>query len=456
MKFKKKRPGIFEISKPKLKEIIDMNHKLVKLSKLIDWKRLEEIFSKYYHPSYGRPAKSVRLMVGLHFLKYMYDLSDEDVVERWKENPYWQYFTGENRFQYEFPIHPTSMTKWRNRIKGEDLEKLLEETVRSGFKSGYLKVSEVKRVNVDTTVQEKNISYPRDIQLCYNLIKHLVRYAKKVGLKLKQTYMRVGKRVLREYGGHIHANQYKRAKKKLNKMKTFLGRLYREIERKLSDRLKLSEEFRHLSELYEKLLKQDRRSKDKIYSIHEPEVACIGKGKQHKKYEFGNKVGLVTSNVKNFILSCVSFRGNPYDGHTLKSTLSLAEKIVKRIGSKIREAAVDLGYRGHNYEGEVKVHIVKRKLRGLKLSFKKFLKRRSAIEAGISHLKRDSRLDRNYLKGVKGDEINAVLSACGYNLRLILAFLYFFVKMKWEEFEEKIGNFIKFYTNELKFYFVSF
>ena len=451
MKFKKKKLDIFESSKPQLEEIIDNNHKLIKLSKLIDWESLEKVFSKYYHPKFGRPAKSVRLMVGLHFLKYMYDLSDEEIVERWLENPYWQYFTGEERFQYKFPIHPTSMTKWRNRIKEEDLLKLLEETVKSGFKSGYLKGSDVKRVNVDTTVQEKNISYPRDIQLYYKLMEHLVKYAKSVGLKLKQTYLKVGKKLLKAYGGYIHANQYKRAKRVLKKMKTCMGRLYREIKRKLGESLKSSKEFEHLSNLYERLSKQSKNSKNKIYSIHEPEVACIGKGKQHKKYEFGNKVGILSTNKKNFILSCISFKGNPYDGHTLKENLLSAEKTVRELGYKVEEAVVDLGYRGHDYEGEVKVNIVKRSLRGLKLSFKKFLKRRSAIEAGISHLKRDSRLDMNYLKGVKGDTINAVLSACGYNLRLILAFVYFFHYLKRGILIENLQIFINLSNMKLGF-----
>jgi len=451
MKYKKKRLGIFESMNPKLDKIVDENHKLIKLSKVIDWESIEERFSKYYHPKYGRPGKSVRLMVGLHFLKYMYDLSDEEVVERWLENPYWQYFTGEERFQYKFPIHPTSMTKWRNRIKEEDLLKLLEETVKSGFKSGFLKVRDVKRVNVDTTVQEKNISYPRDIKLYYKLMEYFVRYAKSKGLKLKQTYMRVGKKLLREYGGHIHSNQYKRARKKVKKMKTYMGRLYREIERKLSESLKSSEEFEKLKKLYKRLLKQGKKSKDKIYSIHEPEVACIGKGKHHKKYEFGNKVGILSSNKKNFILSCVSFKGNPYDGHTLKENILSAEKILGDMGLKIEEAIVDLGYRGHDYEGGVKINIVKRSLKGLKLSFKKLLKRRSAIEAGISHLKRDSRLDRNYLKGEKGDRLNAVLSACGYNLRLILAFVYFFHYLKREILKENLKIFINLSNIKLRF-----
>ena len=451
MQFKKKKLDIFESAKPKLEKIIDKNHKLIKLSKLIDWESLEKTFLKYYHPSYGRPGKSVRLMVGLHFLKYMYDLSDEEIVERWLENPYWQYFTGEERFQYKLPIHPTSMTKWRNRIKEEDLLKLLEETVKSGFKSGYLKGLDVKRVNVDTTVQEKNISYPRDIRLYYKLIEHLVKYAKSLGLKLKQTYLNVGKKLLKAYGGYIHAKQYRRARGSVKKMKTNMGRLYREIKRKLSEALKSSEEFEHLSNLCEKLSNQSKNSKNKIYSIHEPEVVCISKGKQHKKYEFGNKVGIVTSSRKNFILSCLSFKGNPYDGHTLKENLLSAEKTVKELGYKVEEAAVDLGYRGHNYEGDVKVNVVKRNLKGLKLSFKKFLKRRSAIEAGISHLKRDSRLDRNYLKGTKGDKLNAVLSACGYNLRLILAFVYFFLYLNWKILDKNTENFIKLSKRQIRF-----
>jgi len=191
-----------------LERFINLNHELCILSKKIDWDIIEEDFS-FYYSDIGRPSVPIRRMIGLLLLKQIYNLSDESIVDRWIENPYWQYFTGEERFQYKFPIHPTSMTKWRNRIKEEDLLKLLEETVKSGFKSGFLKVRDVKRVNVDTTVQEKNISYPRDIKLYYKLMEYLVRYAKAKGLKLKQTYMRAGKKLLREYHHELRERGYR-------------------------------------------------------------------------------------------------------------------------------------------------------------------------------------------------------------------------------------------------------
>ncbi len=436
MKPKKRKRGIIEALSPELIKIIDASHKLVNLSKLIDWESIESKFSKYYSEMKGRPGKSSRLIVGLHFLKYIYNLSDEEVVSGWIENPYWQYFTGETIFQHKLPIHPTSMTKWRNRIKESDLLELLEETVKSGFKSGTIKESDVQKVNVDTTVQEKNVTYPSDIKLYYKLMEYLVKYSKNQNINLKQTYLRVGKKLIREYGGHIHASQYNRAAKKVKIMKTKMGRLYRDVERNLTEEQRNSKDFKELEKIYQRLLIQKKNSKNKIYSIHEPEVVCIAKGKQHKKYEFGNKSGFLATSKNNFILSCKSFVGNPYDGHTLGNILSIAEKIVGNFGTKIKEVVVDLGFRGHNYEGDAKVHIVKRKLKGLPASFKKFLKRRSAIEAAIGHMKRDTRLGKNYLKGDKGNEINTVLSACGHNMRLILAFLYFFLFSKWEKFQK--------------------
>jgi len=416
-----------ELLEPLLVNIIDMKHPLVQLSDKIDWKYFEEEFGNLYHHNDGRPGIPMRLMVGLHYLKYTYNLSDEDVVYRWSENPYYQYFTGERVFQTKLPINPTSMTRFRKRLKEEDLSKFLEETINTGFCSGYLKKNDVKKVAVDTTVQEKNITFPTDIKIFYEMIKYLVRFAKKHGIYLNETFEYSGKTLLRKYGGYSHAKHYKRAKRVTRKMYTNMCKLYRSIERRLPEELRNSAEYQELKGFYENLLKRSKNSKNKLYSLHSPEVECISKGKSHKRYEFGNKVGFVGTLKKNFILSCKSFHGNPYDGHTLDENLTEAEELLDSHGL-IQTALVDLGYREHNYAGNAAVHVVPRSLKKYTDSFKKLLKRRSCVEATIGHTKRDNRMYRNYLKGKHGDKANAILAASGHNLRLILAFLLFFLK----------------------------
>ena len=379
---KKREYPLEEYLKPILVNIIDENHPLCKLSHLIDWEKLEKEFGKTYSDN-GRPGKPIRLMIGLNYLKYTYDLSDEEVVYRWIENPYWQYFTGETVFQTSLPIEPSSMTRFRKRLNKGNLTKLLSVVIESGFKSGYLKATDVNRVNVDTTVQEKNVSYPVDIKLYFKLIEYLNRFAKKHNIKLKQTYLRVCKKLLRRYGGHIHSKQFKRAKRLTEKVRTNMGRLYRDLSRKLTEELSSSEEFKVLSNYYESLSTRSKKSKNKLYSLRYPEVECISKGKYHKKYEFGNKVGVVMTLTKNFLLGIVSFSGNPHDSKTLLSNLKEAEYLLGELG-KIKEAFVDLGYRGHNYNGDIQVNIVPRNLKNFKRSFQKLLKKRAAVEAGIS------------------------------------------------------------------------
>jgi len=414
----KKQVSEPELFRSQLNNIIDLRHPLCQLANSIDWSDLHENLKYLYREDFGRPAKSVRLMVGLHYLKYLKNISDEQLVESWIENPYWQYFCGEEYFQTEFPIHPTSMTKWRNRLGDDDLQKLLEGTIKSAVRTKTIKPGSLKKVNVDTTVQEKNITYPTDINLYFKLISALVKFAKVHQIKPKQTYKRVGKKMLRKHSGYSHAKQMKRARKVRHKMKTNLGRLYRDLQRKLPDDLIESLDFQYLGELVDRALAQTRKSKNKLYSVHEPHVECISKGKARKRYEFGCKVGFASTSKEGLILSATAFHGNPYDGHTLQTTLGLAEKNVEGIG-KINDVFVDLGYRKHDYIGEAQINIVGRSRRNLSRSQRKWYNRRSVVEADIGHLKNDHRLDRNYLKGKSGDRVNVVLSACGYNLRTI-------------------------------------
>ena len=433
-----------ELFRSQLNNIINLGHPLCKLARSINWSELHERLKHLYHEDFGRPAKSVRLMVGLHYLKYLKNLSDEQLVETWIENPYWQYFCGEEYFQTEFPIHPTSMTKWRNRLGEEELQTLLKSTIKSALVTKTIKPSSLQKVNVDTTVQEKNIAFPTDIGLYFSLINSLVRYAKSHKIQMKQTYMRVGKKMLRQHSGYCHAKQMKRAAKVRKKMKTNLGRLYRDIQRNLPENLIDDSVFQDLGDLVERALSQTRKSKNKLYSVHESHVECISKGKARKRYEFGCKVGFANTAREGFILSALALHGNPYDGHTLAKTLNLAEKNVATIG-KISDVFVDLGYRKHDYNGDAKVHIVCRSRRNLSWWQKKWFNRRSVIEADIGHVKNDHRLDKNYLKGKRGDQINVVLAACGYNLRTIyrrIASVFFVFYIFIRNFA-KFANFIK-------------
>lgn len=402
----------------RLEQILNDQHPLYRLANIIDWSEFDTTFGKLYNPDFGRPAKPTRLMVGLHYLKYTYNLSDEAVVEMWIENPYWQYFCGEQYFQHQFPIEPTSMTKWRNRIKDAGMEKLLEQTISAGLKTGALKRHQLKRLVADTTVQEKAIAFPTDARLYHKMRLKLVKKAGLCGIELRQSYQRVAKRAFCLQHRFTHARQFKKAKRQLKKLRTYLGRVTRDIERKISQRPQLYQEFSEMLEMSYRLLSQKRDSKNKLYSLHAPEVNCISKGKAHKKYEFGCKVGLVSAAKNAFIVGAVAFEGNPYDGHTLKGCLS---QTMRLLGKKsLGYVYVDGGCKGHGCSDIADVHIVRRGWRRLPSSIKRWYSRRSMIEPVIGHCKTDNGLDRNYLKGVEGDKINAILSACGFNIRKLL------------------------------------
>lgn len=406
----------------RLEQILSHSHPLYKLADAIDWSEFDKAFGKLYDPGQGRPAKPIRLMVGLHYLKHTYDLSDEDVVARWIENPYWQYFCGCSHFQHEFPIDPSLMTKWRNKIKAEGMEKLLEVTIKTGLKTRMVKPTEFKKLSVDTTVQEKAITFPTDAKLYQRMRERLVSEARDCGIELRQSYLRKGKQALVMYGRYANARHYKRSRKQLRKLKTYLGRVTRDIERKLQP--SQNAELEKLLGLSHRLLLQKRHDKNKLYSIHAPEVVCISKGKSHKRYEFGCKVGVVTTMRSPLVLGIQAFEGNPFDGHTLNSSIEQAE----RLGSfKAEEVYVDRGYRGHDYRGEAMVHIVRSGWRKLPRSLRRWLKRRSVVEAVIGHSKNECRLGRNYLLGVEGDRINAILCGCGYNIRRLLRFFIFWL-----------------------------
>jgi IS5 family transposase len=392
-----------------LTHLVSPKHPLAKLAHQIDWKSFEEKFGASFAEA-GRPAVATRLMVSLHYLKYTFDLSDEDVVARWVENPYWQYLSGRQYFEYQFPIDPSSMTRWRNRVGDDGAEELLKQTIQTAMKCGYLKKQDCARVNVDTTVQTKAIRFPTDARLYDRMREVLVRAADKNGIELRQNYERVGKVALRRQQGYGHGKKFKRANKETKRLKTFLGRVVRDIERKA---VQPDEQLTGVLSTARRILTQERDSKNKIYSVHEPQVECIAKGKANKRYEFGNKAGLVTSAKRNWILGALGFNGNPYDGHTLGSSLTQAEKLTT---ITIDQATCDLGYRGHNVTGK-NILIVPRDKRKGTAPMKLWWRRRNAIEPIIGHEKSDHRLERNRLAGEFGDRVNVLLSACGFNFK---------------------------------------
>lgn len=425
----------------KLEQILNSQHPLCQLANTIEWSEFEKAFGRLYDPGFGRPAVNTRLMVGLHYLKYAFNLSDESAVVQWTENPYWQYFCGEQYFQHEFPIDPSSMTRWRNRLKGEGMERLLEETIKTGLKTGILKEHQLRKLTVDTTVQEKAITFPTDAKLYHKMRVKLVNMAKKYGINIRQSYDRVGKRSFVMQHRYAHARQMKRAKKELRKLKTYLGRVTRDIERKLADRPDLcNNEFSELLDIAHRVLTQQRDSSNKIYSIHEPDVNCISKGKTHKKYEFGCKVGLVSPIGNAFVIGAIAFDGNPYDGHTLHQSLVQVKQLLEK-ESNFEDVYVDDGYKAHGC-GDIadNVHIVNKGWRKLPRSIRKWFSKRSMIEPVIGHCKSDNRLDRNHLKGREGDKVNAILSACGFNIRKLLRKIIFWLMQIYENllFQQKI------------------
>lgn len=401
----------------KLEDLLDKQHGLYQMANRLNWDYLIEAYGPYYVENNGRPGIPIRIVVGLHYLKYLEKESDESVVEKFCENPYWQYFCGLEYFVHTLPCHPTTLVKWRHRVGIEGVEKLLEHVVNTAKKEGFLPEKLLARVNVDTMVQEKNITFPTDAKLYFKSCQLLVKAAKSRNISLRQSYVRVSKLALQKSHRYSRARQMKRAKREIRRLRTYVGRLIREIKRKA---LVLDDGLAALLNTAERIYEQKRKDRNKIYSLHAPEVECIAKGKANKKYEFGCKVSVATTAKEPWIVSMSAEPGNPYDGHTLKSTLAKVEKVT---GVKPKEAYVDRGYKGHeNYPQDVQV-FVSGKTKGLSIGVKKLLRARSAIEPIIGHAKYDHGLARNYLLGTVGDKINAILVGCAFNLRKMMRLL---------------------------------
>jgi IS5 family transposase len=409
-----------DLLRARLIDMIDMRHELVKLAALIDWDVFEREWAGFFPSHTGRPATSTRLVAGLLYLQTAFALSDEAVAARWAENPYWQHFCGETFFQHRLPLDPSSLTRWRKRIGEEGVEWMLTETIEAGKRAGVVKRRDLKRVTVDTTVMEKNIAHPTDARLYETARRKLVGLAGEAGIGLRQSYNRLAPRLAGQVGRYAHARQFKRMRKALRRLKGYTGRVLRDIERQLDGVPEGAVKARlvEMVALVNRLLAQKPKDKKKLYSLHEPAVDCISKGKAHNRYEFGTKVSVAATNRGGFVVGMRALPGNPYDGHTLYEALEQVEILTEQ---RPEFAFVDRGYRGNGVEN-VKVFISGAR-RGVTRTIARLLRRRSAIEPMIGHMKSDGRPTRCPLKGTEGDTLFAVLCGCGHNIRMILRHL---------------------------------
>jgi IS5 family transposase len=412
-----------DLFRSRLESIIDLRHELARLAHVIDWDALSGDFSHYYCPDNGRPGESIRLMAGLLFLKDAKGLSDEEVCAVWRENPYFQYFCGEEFFQHRLPVEPPSLSIFRKRIGEVGMERLLAETIRAGLLTGAVAAKDLEFVTVDTTVQEKAITFPTDTRLCHKARAELVKTAQKHGVLLRQSYIRKSKQALFLANKYAAARQMGRSRKHAKQVRNYLGRVMRDIERAIVREPSLDAAFTDDLKKARIIYAQaaNPKAQEKLYSWHAPEVECIAKGKAHKKYEFGCKASLAATNKSNFIIGAKAHHGRPYDGHTLGPVLA---QIARLTGVTPKEAHVDLGYRGHNLQEDTEI-ILSRAKRGVTPAKRKRQKRRNALEPIIGHCKNDRKIGpRNWLQGTLGDQINAIAMAIGFNIRKILGWIF--------------------------------
>jgi IS5 family transposase len=418
--------GQQDLLRSRLDQIVDLTHPLAKLARNIDWAFLEQRLGAVYTDGPGRPPLPTRLMAGLAILKHTHNLSDEVLCERWLENPYYQLLCGAEFFCHKLPFDRSSMTRWRQRMGEEKLIALLQESLHLATRSGAAKPADFTRVIVDTTVQPKAITFPTDAKLLQRARERLVTLAHKHGVKLRQSYARVGKFALIRHQRYAHAKQFKRANRALKTLRTYLGRVSRDIGRKIAGDVSLKDIFAQPLRLARRVHEQRQRQRGpKVYSLHAPEVECIGKGKAHRPYEFGVKISVATPLQRcrggQFVAHVAALPGNPYDGHTLAKVIPA---ITQQIGAPLTRVIADAGYRGHKapHTKGLRVYTSGQK-RGVTDQIKRELRRRAAVEPVIGHLKEEHRMGRNYLAGRAGDATNAVLAAVGYNFRLLLVWL---------------------------------
>lgn len=399
-----------------LDDIIDNRHELVTLGKRIDWSACEDYFGPMYASNTGRPAMPVRLQVGLQLLKHIYGLSDLEVLKRWTENPYWQHFCGEITFQHDLPMDETTMLRFRQRIGEDGARELLKMTIKLAEETGTVAPESFKVVVADTTVMPKAITHPTDAKLVSRCHRQLVALAKNEGVRFKQTFIKVLDKLVWNVSRYAHARQFQRMHKHLRKMHSNLIHICAAI----IDQKALSERSQPLSDQLHQALRLldqygDHSIKQRLYSLHEPQVVCITKGKARQRHEFGAKVSVVTTAAEGLVLDCQSLNGNPYDGHTVEPLL---RRLNSHLGQLPEHLLVDRGYKGSDQTHLCQVHITGRKKGRGKAHEQQH--RRNSIEPIIGHMKSEGLLDRCHLHGVLGDKIHAVLCGVGMNLRKIL------------------------------------
>lgn len=393
-----------------LADMLNQSHPLYKLADKIDWAKFDTAFAPLYCQNNGRPAEPIRLMCGLLILKHLRNLSDESLVEQWSENAYYQYFCGIPEFVPGTPCASSELVHFRNRIGEKGIELIFQESIRVNNEEDDDRHHDV--AFIDSTVQEKNITYPTDARLHKKTVRKVLGIVHELGLPLRQSYTFVLKRVYRGQRFRNHPKNRNKALKADRKLRTIAGRLVRELRRNLGEHSL----YNKLIERFEAILAQRRHSGKKIYSVHEPDVQCISKGKEHKKYEFGNKVSIIRS-ATGIILGAQSFR-NEYDGHTIEASLAQVERLTQR---KIKILAGDRGYRGKKEVNGTQILIPDAPKpsdsRYQKRKKHKLFCKRAGIEPTIGHLKSDYRLGRNFYKGVTGDAVNLLLAAAAYNFK---------------------------------------
>ena len=434
----------------RLADMIDLRHPLVVLATRMPWAALEAALAPKFArrdregrvlsvddlfgpklqwvgvglSAAGRPRLSMRLMLSLLYLKHAFDLSDEELVARWSENVVWQFFSGMEYYQPRPPCDATQIGRFRSAIGEAGVEELLKATIDTAVQIKAVKPAEFERVIVDSTVQEKAIAHPVDSRLLEIARHKLVKCAKAAGIDLKQTFAKEGQQLRRRAGGYAHARQYKRLRRVLKRQRTVLGIVLRQVQRKLPMATTGSPFTLHalttIMQRAERIRTQQPKDTNKLYALHAPEVECIGKGKARKPYEFGVKASLAVTHRSGLMVGARTFPGNPYDGHILAAQIEQTAILLEDVGTRPRQAIVDLGYRGVDHDNPGIQIIHRGKYKTLTTQQRRWLKRRQAVEPAIGHLKQDHRMERCWLQGSTGDALHAVLCAAGYNIRWLM------------------------------------